>query len=289
VDRFRKRVGADGEAVDTDGATQRMTRDGAIAEGDAATMEQVAPTPYYLFRFTDSQPTDATKGGLKAGKTYRYRVRLEIANPNFDLPAAILEDPASRNEQTKWTEWAVTGETVTLPGEKELLAYGLKGGSLIEAKGKFQFHVWDRKLGAEVAHDFELRRGEIADFVYPVKDHYNPYQDTGTEIPEFQFRYEPTDGGIPFLADIRGGDPIPGTRSRDVVQPAELLFIDAEGRMFATNEAIDGPTARDYDKRYAAAPTAAATDGGALFGGETEEGANMDRARPIRRGGEERR
>jgi hypothetical protein len=289
VNRFKKGIGADGESVDTDGGPRRATRDGETAEGEVASLEQVAATPYYLFRFTDSQPTEATKGGLKAGKTYRYRVRMEIANPNFNLPAAILEDPASRNEETKWTEWTVTSETVTIPGEKELLAYGLKAGSLIEARGKFQFHVWDRKLGAEVAHDFELRRGEIADFVYPVKDHYNPYQDTGAEIPEFQFHYEPTEGGIPFLADIRGGDPIPGMRGKDVVQPAELLFIDAEGRLFTTSEATDGPTARDYDKRYAAAPTAAATDGGALFGSEIQEGGNMDRARPIRRGGEERR
>jgi hypothetical protein len=287
VDRFRKRIGTDGEAVETDGGPRRI-RTGETAESETATPEQTAATPYYLFRFTDTQPTDSTKGGLKPGATYRYRVRLELANPNFELPAAMLENPASRNEETRWTDWAETAETVTIPRDKELLAYGLRSGSLIDARGKFQFHVWDRKQGAEVAHDFELRRGEIADFVYPVKDHYNPYQDAGEEIPEFQFHYEPADGGIPFLADIRGGDPIAGGRGPRVVQPAELLFIDAEGRMFTTNEAIDGATARDYDKRYSAKPEAAAGDAGALFG-EVEEGGNMDRARPIRRGGEERR
>ena len=217
VNRFRRPVGTGGESIDSDGGARRTGREGEVVEDvAAATPEQVAATPYYLFRFTDTQATDSTKPGVLPGKTYRYRVRLELANPNYDLPAAILESPASRNEETRWTDWAEATQTVTIPREKELLAYGLSGrGSaldLIDTKGKFQFHVWDRKLGAEVARDFEIRRGDIADFVNVVKDHFNPYQDAGEEIAEFQFHYEPSEGGIPFLADIRGGEPIPGTR-----------------------------------------------------------------------------
>ena len=295
VNRFRPREGAGANQSIPTAAQRRTGREGEVVEDvAAATPEASAGTPYYLFRFTDTQATDSTKPGLQPGKTYRYRVRLVLANPNYNISPAMLENPASTNEETRSTDWAVTTQPVTIAREKELLAYGLRAGGrgsaldLIDTKGKFQFHVWDRKLGAEVAHDFEIRRGDIADFVNAVKNHFNPFQDAGEEIAEFQFHYEPADGGIPFLADIRGGEPIPGPRGKTVVQPAELLFIDAEGRMFTSNEAMDGATARDYDKRYGAAPPPAAGEAESLFG-ETNEGANMDRATPSRRGSEQRR
>ena len=82
-----------------------------------------------LFRFLDFT--------VEPDQSYRYRVRLEMANPVFDAPADMLADPTLAERETWLTDWTELGSEVHVPpsyqyfvddvneqkGEAELLLY----------------------------------------------------------------------------------------------------------------------------------------------------------------------
>lgn len=204
---------------------------------------QVLPTvDAVLFRFVDTQK-------LEAGKQYRYRVSLELANPNYDLPPVMLVDGNSRFEEGIWTPPSETTIPMTMPNEEQLLATGLNkrsGRSLAEVDAKFLFRVLDKTTGSEVGQEFELELGGIAEFVKTVENHYLPFEGIGKDLENFKFKF---DEGAPMLADVHGGERLPGKGDR-INQPTELLFFDAAGDMFTANEAQDAITSKYYEQWY---------------------------------------
>jgi hypothetical protein len=104
-------------------------------------------------------------------------------------------------------------------------------------------------MGAEVAKEFDISLGAIADFVTTIENWYNPYTGIGENLDNVPLRFvEDSPTLAPMLADIDGGVALPGVRG--VEQPAEMLFFDGKGRMFTTNQARDAPTAEFYKERY---------------------------------------
>ena len=198
-----------------------------------------APVSCYLFRFVDTDK-------VEAGKQYRYRVSIEVSNPNFEVDPRILEDAASSRQASRWTPPA-DSPLVSVPRDRLLLAMSAKakGSGLTDHQGHVLFHAWDKKMGAEVAKEFDISLGAIADFVTNVENWFNPYTGIGENLDNVPLKFE---DGPPMLADIDGGVALPGTRGVD--QPAEMLFFDSKGRMFTTNQARDAPTAEFYKERY---------------------------------------
>jgi hypothetical protein len=249
-----------GYGAAADGARVRGT---GVGPGvDATAFIEPTPTahvPSYLFRFVDTQK-------VEAGKQYRYRVMLELANPNFALPPEILAGgAASSSKETLQTPPAETA-TVTVPRERTLYALAAKTNnkSLVDYEGQVLFHVWNPKMGAEMAKEFDLKLGEIAEFVDTVENWFNPYTGMGEKLENVPFQY--VDGNptaAPMLADITGGEKLPGAKSDDEPQPAEMLFIDAKGRMFTANEARDAAALDYYKERYVEQPPQ--ETGGELF------------------------
>jgi hypothetical protein len=233
IDMRRKMV----ERPDAMGNVQGIGHDGGYGTDPSLSMQ--APVSSYLFRFVDTDKVDA-------GKQYRYRVSVEVENPNFDVDPRILEDAASSRQPSRWTPHAAS-PTVSVPRDRLLLAISAKARSavLTEHQGHVLFHSWDKKMGAEVAKEFDIALGAIADFVTTVENWYNPYTGVGEELDNVPFKFEE---GPPMLADIDGGMSLPGVRGAE--QPAEMLFIDSKGRMFTTNQARDAPTAEFYKERY---------------------------------------
>ena len=257
-----------GYGTASDGGPAR-TRSGVGATTDmTADFTEPTPTadvPSYLFRFVDTQK-------VEAGKQYRYRVTLELANPNFGLDPAILADGTSSQKENVQTPPAETA-TVTVPRERTLYALGTKTNkSLEDYEGQVLYHVWNPKMGAEMAKEFDLKLGEIAEFVDTVENWYNPYTGLGEKLEGVPFQFvEGKPMAAPMLADITGGEKLPGAKSTDEPQPAEMLFIDASGRMFTANEARDAAALDFYKERYVEQPAPEATD--ALYGEQPARGA----------------
>lgn len=69
---------------------------------------------YRLFRFVDMD--------VESGKTYRYRVRLSVRNPNHMLPAQHLADAALAKDTLLASGVSNTTAPVTVPGSTTILA-----------------------------------------------------------------------------------------------------------------------------------------------------------------------
>lgn len=94
-----------------EGANQprrRRTRD----KEDEEIIKPVEVTNY-LFRFFDFD--------VEPGKTYRYRVRLQLANPNYRLPPNVLEEESLAKEPRLMTDFSTASNMVTIPLESRVL------------------------------------------------------------------------------------------------------------------------------------------------------------------------
>jgi hypothetical protein len=257
TDSRRRRPGAaEGLEGDLTGKAP-FSRDAAGPYGQPTDQPLVAPVPSYLFRFVDTEK-------LEPGKQYRYRVSVEVLNPNYMVAPGILEDASSSRQEGRWTPPSDPSAAVTIPRDRTLIALRNKSSSPTDQTAHFQFHIWDKKMGAEIAKEFALELGEVADFVDTVEDWYNPYTGTSEKLENVTFRF---DDGPPMLADVDGGTGLPGARGAE--QPTELLLIDGKGRLFTSNEAFEAPTAEYYKERYVStsATPADTTDGSILDSG----------------------
>lgn len=70
--------------------------------------QPAAPLDYRLFRFVDT--------GVESGKAYRYRVRLSVWNPNYNVPAQHLADAALAKDVKLPSQPSNVTPAVTVPG-----------------------------------------------------------------------------------------------------------------------------------------------------------------------------
>lgn len=99
---------------------------------------------------------------VKPGYTYRYRVRLELKNPNFGAPITAVGGVAHvREGETRFTPWSEPTEPVRVD---ETMQYFLadvdqnRGSSFPETEMKvFQ---WDTELGTVVHDDLTVQLGQ---------------------------------------------------------------------------------------------------------------------------------
>jgi hypothetical protein len=73
---------------------------------------------YRMFRFVDTT--------VERGKTYRYRMRLSLLNPNRDLEARYLADAAFAKDDKLASAFSNVTDPVTVPGTQALLVRGLR-------------------------------------------------------------------------------------------------------------------------------------------------------------------
>ncbi|MDR1964821.1 MAG: hypothetical protein LBQ50_13695 [Planctomycetaceae bacterium] len=103
------RIGTSGSGME--GTTGRNRRRGSTEpEEDEIKSVQVN---HYLFRFLDFK--------VEPGKTYRYRVRLYLANPNYMLAPNYLEDETLSKEPFLITDYSTPSNMVTIPLESRVL------------------------------------------------------------------------------------------------------------------------------------------------------------------------
>jgi len=70
---------------------------------------QTASGRLLLFRYFDFD--------VEPGRTYRYRIRLELANPNYNQPVERLQNPDSAKGQTRKTPWSKPTPSTKVPAD----------------------------------------------------------------------------------------------------------------------------------------------------------------------------
>jgi len=167
---------------------------------------------------------------VQPGKSYRYRVRLVLENPNFDLQRYQVESAEQLKGKTRATPWSEPSSLVNVPLPSSILAGAVKASKSVsqEPSAEVVLVMWNATQGVDALKFARLLRGQMANF------------NLDTPI-------KPVDGGpavkklVHFqtnqvLLDLAGGDSLPGYRGR---APGRMLLYSPGGELNMKSELTD--------------------------------------------------
>lgn len=196
----------------------------AAASSDASHSATSAPVPkheHLLFRFFDFT--------VQPGKTYAYRIKLILDNPNYAVPAQYLTNAQLQKGATREAPWSEPSSAVTIPRGADLLVGSIKRASgLNDQKMEVVVRMWEPKEAVDAAVTAELVRGQLANFPpadVPIEGQSGP----STKRIAFQ-----TDT---LVVDMAGGDSLPGVRVRP--SPTQMLVLEPNGQLAVKSEIVD--------------------------------------------------
>lgn len=172
-----------------------------------------------LFRYIDF--------AVEPGKTYRYRVRLVLNNPNYGrLPSEANGQPLVVEGETRTTEWSNPTKPVTI--ERDVY-YFVKDIDTKRGKSRVSVYQWDTKLGTTVNADLDLYPGQHV--AGSVKARViDPAKNTDEEKP---YTFKSSDVFVDNHADmaldrtLHKDLKIPPGSTNEVQLPEELLVVDS--------------------------------------------------------------
>jgi hypothetical protein len=172
---------------------------------------------YRLFRFFDF--------AVEPGKTYRYRVKLAVVNPNADVQKRYLENYAFGEGDTREADWSQPSAPIAVIAGNRLLAGSVAPGrsDRSEPSGIVLAKLFDAQQAIEVRKVFDVHRGSVLN-------------EQGMEIGL------PLDPNVPtapkesatvdfetnaVVLDLLGGEKLAGAKSSKV--PGHFLVLDNDG------------------------------------------------------------
>lgn len=172
-----------------------------------------------LFRYIDF--------AVEPGKTYRYRVRLVLNNPNYGrLPSEANGQPLVVEGETRTTEWSNPTKPVTI--ERDVY-YFVKDIDTKRGKARVSVYQWDTKLGTTVNADLDLYPGQHV--AGSVKARViDPAKNTDEEK---MYSFKSSDVFVDNHADmaldrtLHKDLKIPPSSTNEVQLPEELLVVDS--------------------------------------------------------------
>ncbi|HVU88391.1 MAG TPA: hypothetical protein VHD36_13810 [Pirellulales bacterium] len=220
----------------------------AMAQAGNAAMANANPSQakaveYQLFRCFDFS--------VQPGKTYRYRVRLVLNNPNYGLGAQYLANAQLAKGQTRQSPWSEASAEVTVPLGFSMLAGGIKPNKQInESKLEVILKMWDSNEAVDASRIVELFRGQVANF--PAEDAFVERGDGTAEPKRLSFHTDM------MVVDMTGGDtmamPGGGLRPR---APSQVLVMEPNGKLIVKSELADAEIYESTKQRLKKAQEAA--------------------------------
>jgi len=189
---------------------------------------QPAPVEYRLFRFIDTD--------VRPGKTYRYRVRVSLWNPNIKLHPQYLKSEDVATPTKLASEPSEASNAIQVPPQSLLLARTLDRTEARKVRGLVETLVLgaDPETGNFALRSISLDRGGMA--IVAEKG------ERGTEGPPIT-----TDS---MLVDVAGTQEKPDDRRRDddsrVPEPLDLLFMQPDGTLQIVSAADSERRASQY-------------------------------------------
>ncbi|HEX4130455.1 MAG TPA: hypothetical protein VHZ24_10445 [Pirellulales bacterium] len=213
-------------------AADRWKRRGAEANpqpqpGNASPV-QAEVVPYRLFRFFDYT--------VEYGKSYRYRVKLTLDNPNRGVFVRYLKSPKLAEGDTRETRWSEPSPVVSVPLDFRVLASDAKisRSASIEPQARVMVVRWVPEEGVEVAHEYLRDRGSMLDF-----------RGTSAAIPIAGKADQTKTGSVDFvtnslLVDVLGGDIVTDAKGRPYRAPSDTLVMNQDGSLSLHTSIGDG-------------------------------------------------
>lgn len=178
---------------------------------------------YQLFRFIDFT--------VAPGRYYQYRVRLRLANPNYQMPAQGMESEELTKAPFLETDWSMETKIVNVPLDSRVLAGSVSVSPNVNVvpRGEAVTVFFKEADGTEVAEKHAaVYRGQLLNFYQiPVKqDKPAPSMygagDYGSEMTGDMYG-----AGVPEQPRERRRQPKEEVKTVDYV--TEMLVLDFEG------------------------------------------------------------
>lgn len=219
----------------------------APAPAANAAAQQPPPKPAVknlLFRFIDFD--------VKAGKQYRYQVKLVVSNPNFGLDAAHLEKPALAQGETRETKWSLPSLPVGIPFHDRYFGGGVKTlGSDAEPTTSAAVKNWMPEFGAMGLVEFSeyLRGGLLTNGAATIFYTAPGGQAVGKSAQAYN-------SGATLLdfAWEKTADRLRGPNDRPMAKPSEMLLINDRGELKICAQMMDADFWKEMKSLKAGTP-----------------------------------
>lgn len=237
-----------------------------------------------LFRFFDF--------AVDPGKTYRYRIKLVLKNPNAGVPPRFLENYEYAKGATRDADWSQPSSPVTVIAGNRLLAGSVTPGGRAEPTGKLLAKLFDATEAAEIRKIFDINRGSVLnqrEIEIGLPDSAEGTSTKRSATVDFETNA--------VVLDLFGGEKLAGVRSSNPREespkvPGHILVLDNDGEIKALLQASDAgmyETEAEEAKNQAApekkkegsgnSPAAGSSDGGFGNFDELPEGNTKPRRR----------
>lgn len=221
----RSGVGAGGSQAD-EALKKLMEIDDKDAQGkalkDYIQRRVTADGELLLFRYIDFD--------VEPGKSYRYRVRLVLNNPNFGHLASEANGEASVVAgETRNTEWSNTTKPVAV--ERDVY-YFVKDVDSKRGRTRMSMFEWDTKLGTTVNAELELYPGQHVGGTAKTK----VIDPAKAKVEEKEYEFKSSDVFVDTNSDVaiesrdRGLHKdlkLPGGSNGEALLPEQVLVVDA--------------------------------------------------------------
>lgn len=203
---------------------ERLSKTKDDAERNKAMAEYIrksvtAEGELLLFRYIDFN--------VDPGKTYRYRVRLILNNPNFGHLTSEANGEASVVAgETRPTDWSDVTEPVTIERD---VAYFVKDVDLRRNTTLMSLYEWDTKLGTTVHGDVDLYPGQRITGV--AKTNVIDPAKSVAEVKPYTFKspdvFVDTHSDVALDRNLHKDLRLPGGSNGEALLPEEALVFQA--------------------------------------------------------------
>lgn len=172
-----------------------------------------------LFRYFDFS--------VEPGKTYRYRVRLVLNNPNYGrLPSEANGEAQVVEGETRTTEWSEPTPPVSI--ERDVY-YFVKDVDTKRNKTRVSVYQWDTKLGTTVNADLDLYPGQHVAGVAKT----SVIDPAKNKMEDKNYDFKSSDVFVDTRSDVsldrafHEGLEIPQGNTQELLLPEQLLVVDS--------------------------------------------------------------
>jgi hypothetical protein len=168
---------------------------------------------------------------------YRYRLKLELKNPNFGMNAKFLKNPAAplnAQEVRAAEKWSDPTEVIAVPSGYEVLAGNVEFKS-VEPYVNLMVTALNRDDGIAASTKTRMYRASLANKKESKVLAIDPRNKKVIHIDEVDFN-----SGV-VVVDIFGGKNVslPKRRESPLSAPGEVLLLDAQGNLTIHNDLED--------------------------------------------------
>ena len=121
--------------------------------------QTVASVDYYLFRYFDFE--------VEEGKTYQYRVKLLLANPNYGVEERFVEDPTATEQKIIASEFSEPSNPAALGRSARIFAQSVEAPARPGAEPRVRMAsiYFEQESATEsLASDLSMKLGQVANF-----------------------------------------------------------------------------------------------------------------------------